>query len=47
MVLLVQGEIPGGKLLVNDVFGLTHFGQNGVRHVLRGHLQLAGYVVLH
>ena len=47
MVLLIQGKIPGGKLLVNGVFGLTHFGQNGVRHVLRGHLQLAGYVVLH
>ena len=45
-VLLVQGEILVHELIIDGVAGLAHFGENRVGNVLRGHLELAGDVVL-
>ena len=47
IVLPVQGKILLHKLIIHRVFGLAHPGEDGVGHMLRGDLQLAGNVVLH
>ena len=47
IVLLVQGEIFGDKLVVHGISGFAHAAEHRIGHMLRGHFQLAGDVVLH